>query len=177
VSFTLFRYCPYSTTTVFDDFLGIIYDRILTKLAHINTNMSATSITTATTAITATAATAATSDDMGSLMIELIDIGETSPVTDGLLHFLQDVYNDAGKYPCHDGTTHIIVLYDNDKVVGGALLRISSCVIVIKRLCIGVENLRVLEIRSNAPPTTLSLSYNTMICVVPPWQGYLPASL
>jgi hypothetical protein len=45
--------------------------------------MSATSITTAT---TATAATAATSDDMGSLMIELIDIGETSPVTDGLLH-------------------------------------------------------------------------------------------
>jgi hypothetical protein len=50
------------------------------------------------------------------------------------------VCNDSGEYTCHGGTTHIMVLYDNGKVVGGALLRILNRVIVLKRLCVGVEN-------------------------------------
>jgi hypothetical protein len=75
-----------------------------------------------------------------SFKIEIIDIGKATPVTDRLLQVLQDVYNDSGKYTCHGGTTHIMVLYDNGKVVGGALLRISNRVIVLKRrLCVGVE--------------------------------------
>jgi hypothetical protein len=82
----------------------------------------------------------ANQDDADSFKIELLDIGDSTPITERLLQVLQDVYNDAGKYTCHGGTTHIMVLYDNGKVVGGALLRISNRVIVIKRLCVGVEN-------------------------------------
>jgi hypothetical protein len=65
--------------------------------------------------------------------IELLDIGDSTPITERLLQVLQDVYNDAGKYTCHGKTTHIMVLCDNGKVVRGALLRISNQVIVIKR--------------------------------------------
>lgn len=82
----------------------------------------------------------ANQDDADSFKIEILDIGDSTPITERLLQVLQDVYNDAGKYTCHGGTTHIMVLYDNGKVVGGALLRISNRVIVIKRLCVGVEN-------------------------------------
>jgi hypothetical protein len=74
------------------------------------------------------------------LKIDLIDIGRATPVTEKLLQVLHDVYNDAGKYTCHGETTHIIVLYDNSEVVGGALLRISNRIIVIKRLCVGLGN-------------------------------------
>jgi hypothetical protein len=72
--------------------------------------------------------------------IEILDIGKATPVTDRLLQVLQDVYNDSGKHTCHCGTTHIMVLYDNGKVIGGALLRMSNRVIILKRLCVGVEN-------------------------------------
>ena len=71
-----------------------------------------------------------------SLKIELIDIGEPSELTDKLLHVLLDVYNDLGTFACHGETTHIIVLYDNGEIAGGALLRVSMRVVVIKRLCV-----------------------------------------
>ena len=60
-----------------------------------------------------------------SLKIELIDIGEPSELTDKLLHVLLDVFNDLGTFACHGETTHIIVLYDNGEIAGGALLRVS----------------------------------------------------
>jgi hypothetical protein len=68
--------------------------------------------------------------------IELIDIRESSELTDNILRVLLDVYNDSGCFACHGETTHIIVLYDNEEIIGGALLRVSLRIVVIKRLCV-----------------------------------------
>ena len=47
---------------------------------------------------------------------------------------------------CHGNTTHMIVLYDEGVVVGGALLRSSPNVVIVKRLCTAKENIDHIEI-------------------------------
>ena len=65
------------------------------------------------------------------LKIELIDIAESSDLTEKLLNVLLDVYNEKGSFAYHGETTHIVALYDNGEVVGGALLRVSFRVVVV----------------------------------------------
>lgn len=59
------------------------------------------------------------------LKIELIDIAESSDLTEKLLNVLLDVYNEKGSFAYHGETTHIVALYDNGEVVGGALLTLQ----------------------------------------------------
>jgi hypothetical protein len=70
-----------------------------------------------------------------NLRVEMIDIIKPSVLNEGILVDLMAIYNEKAGYTCHGGTTHMLVMYDCDVIVGGALLRLTASSVVIKRLC------------------------------------------
>ena len=65
------------------------------------------------------------------MRIDIVDIN----IADALLQQLSLIYNDAAAFVSYAETTHIVVLYDSNTVVGGALIRVKPNLVIVKRMC------------------------------------------
>lgn len=73
--------------------------------------------------------------DNPNLRVNVIDIVDSSISTENILVKLMAIYNDKIDSMCHGETTHMLVMYDQTIIVAGALLRVTSKCVVIKRVC------------------------------------------
>ena len=57
-----------------------------------------------------------------------------------ILPQLLDIYDDKAATSNYGNTTNVVVLYMNDLVVGGALVRITTNLVIMKRMCISDQH-------------------------------------
>lgn len=77
--------------------------------------------------------------DNPNFSVDVIDIVDSSITTENILVKLMAIYNDKVDSMCHGETTHMFVMYDQTIIVAGALLRVTSKCVVIKRVCSSPE--------------------------------------
>lgn len=73
--------------------------------------------------------------DVSNTIFEIIDIVPPTDRSEQILTELMVIYNNEAAFTCHGDTNRVIVMYINNIIVGGGLLRDTPRSIVIKRLC------------------------------------------
>jgi hypothetical protein len=70
---------------------------------------------------------------VANMRIELVDITTPSATIDLLYDSLLSIYDGQGGLICHNRPTDLIVMYESNIIVGGALLSVSPTTVIIKR--------------------------------------------
>lgn len=65
--------------------------------------------------------------------IELLDITTPSATTDHVFDMLLAIYDGPAGFNCHNRPSNLVVVYEANIIVGGALLSVSPTIVIIKR--------------------------------------------
>jgi hypothetical protein len=68
-----------------------------------------------------------------NMRIELVDVTMPSATIDNLFDSLLAIYDGQSGLICHNKPTNLIVMYEANIIVGGALLSVSPATVIIKR--------------------------------------------
>jgi hypothetical protein len=80
-----------------------------------------------------------------NMRIELVDVTTPSATIDNLFDSLLAIYDGQSGLICHNKPTNLIVMYEANVIVGGALLSVSPTTVIIKRQYTAITASRIVS--------------------------------